>query len=263
MRNRFGGRTPPPLRGGRDPLRRARSDIGLLARRTRLSRDSARPFLTVVLGFLVFSTLFAGPRLSLRDGRELKGTDLHRDGDLYLLEIAGGSVIPIPGEIVKEVAWIEEESAPSAGSGVRAVTGMVTSRTEAEQREAEQRQADKDRELEEWSSRRRSEDQQRREEMARDAEERRGRSQAPYGHPSNRGGGIVLAGPDIRPPTAAEQLAVFGGPSQWQQDVVHFDLHPSYWVPDPDQAVGTPSVFMKTPRDSTWTPTDGFATSGH
>src|SRR5204863_3552465 len=49
--------------------------------------------------------------------------------------------------------------------------------------------------------------------------------------------GVTLAGPDIRPPTPQEQLAVFGEPAKFAQDVVEFDLHPTYWVPDPNEGV--------------------------
>jgi hypothetical protein len=210
-------------------------------------------------GLLLFSTMLAGPVLKLKDNRELKGVDLYSDGDLYMLEIAGGSVIPIPKGVVKEVQWIDEGNEPVSGTRREPIVNQVTGRTEAEQREAEDRRAARDKEQEAWSAEQRAEEERLAKEKQEADKAARESMYGSYGQPSAWGGGVTIAGPDIRPPTTAEQLAVFGEPAKFAQDVVHFDNGPSYWVPDPVEAMGSPSTFMQPPRDSTWVPTDGFA----
>jgi len=205
--------------------------------------------------------IIAGPVLKLKDGRELKGVDLRRDGDLYILEIAGGAVIPVPSGVVKEVEWIEEGGTEESGS--QSVANRVTGKTEAEQQEAEQREAARESEMKEWDAKQKADE----ELVAQRKEEEERAKQASYYNSYNQvsvygGGGQVLAGSDVRPPTTAEQLAVFGEPAKFPQDIVHFDLDgPSYWIMDPAEANGSPSHFTPPPRDSTWVPTDGFAGS--
>ena len=68
----------------------------------------------------------------------------------------------------------------------------------------------------------------------------------------------TLAGPTVEAPRTEEQLAVFGEPAKFQQDVVHSTLTPSYWVPDPDQHNFAPSTWNEAPIDSEWHPTSAF-----
>ena len=281
---------------------------------------------------LAGSAMLAGPVLKLKDGREIAGTDLRREGELYALLIEGGAIIPVPVEAVREIAWIESGGANGERSGPRSLSipNRVTGSSDEQQREADLRRQQQRSEQDQWelsrakaqgsaggrggsaggaptqdrssaasqgqrSAASRSDTRPNTEDIGASirndsgevetdsgredergsangggtaagdalADARNARAALPYGRPSAYGSGVILAGPDIQPPTTAEQLAVFGQPSQWAQDVVHFDLGPSYWVPDPKQASWAPSEFMKMPRDSTWTPTDGFATSGH
>jgi hypothetical protein len=69
----------------------------------------------------------------------------------------------------------------------------------------------------------------------------------------------VLAGIEVRPPTTAEQLAVFGEPSRFQPGVVDPNWHPeSAFDAQDDVMAGSRSTFQKSIIDSTWHPTDGF-----
>jgi len=68
----------------------------------------------------------------------------------------------------------------------------------------------------------------------------------------------VLAGERIEAPTTEEQLAVFGEPARFQQDVVKSNLRPSYWVMDPSQHNPNPARWAKAPVDSNWEPESAF-----
>lgn len=133
--------------------------------------------------------------LTLKDGRVLEGRDVRREGDLYILTIDGGAVVPVPAALVVEVG-IEnggpDEAPPEPQPGLT------------------------------------------------------------YTEPQ------TLAGPPVEPPRTEDQLAVFGGPAKFQQDVVHSTLEPSYWVPDPAQNNFNPSTWTEAPIDSEWHPTSAF-----
>jgi hypothetical protein len=64
----------------------------------------------LILGLVLAAPLFAGTKLVLQDGQVLEGTDVRRDGGLYLLEQESGAVMTIPVELVKEVQL--EQDAP-------------------------------------------------------------------------------------------------------------------------------------------------------
>ena len=132
--------------------------------------------------------------LKLKDGRVLEGTDVRREGDLYILTIDGGAVVPVPVGIVAEVG-IEVSAPEEAQEPPQGLT---------------------------------------------------------YAEPQ------TLAGPAVEAPRTEDQLAVFGGPAKFQQDVVQTTLQPSYWVPDPDQHNFAPSTWTESPIDSEWQPTSAF-----
>jgi hypothetical protein len=203
----------------------------------------------VAAGCVAFSMMLAGPVLTLKDDRVLKGVDLRREGDLYMLVIAGGAVIPLPSEVVKTVEWVAEGAADDKGAPNEPIANMVTGKTEAEQQEADQRRAASNAEAD-----------------AQYASQQAAAAQAAQANAGTdtqavvNGAGVVLAGAYVTPPTAAQQLAVFGKPAEFPKDVVHFDGgQPSYWIMDPEQAKGSPSTFTPPSPNSTWVPTDGFA----
>ena len=225
----------------------------------RAGRRTRRGVLLAALCLLVTRAV-GGPSLLLVDGREIHGDDLRVEGDLYMLT-ARGTVVPIPKQAVKTVRWVEDT--PSKGSAP--IANMVTSKT-AEEREADAqhraaRKADVDAQLAAEEQAQVAARQGAEEAAARRGE---GAGSAPAYTTDPQGiqhwnQGVTLAGPDIRPPTPQEQLAVFGEPAKFAQDVVEFDLHPTYWVPDPNEGVMMGMPPMQPPRNDTWVPTSGFS----
>ncbi len=63
-----------------------------------------------------------GASLRLTDGRVLKGRDVRRDGDTFLLSLDGGAVVPVPAELVAEVGI---ESAPEPPPLPEKVPGLT------------------------------------------------------------------------------------------------------------------------------------------
>jgi hypothetical protein len=57
----------------------------------------------ILVSGLLFARAGAEAFLRLSDGRVLEGVDVRRDGDLYMLELEGDTVIPIPAMLVAEV----------------------------------------------------------------------------------------------------------------------------------------------------------------
>lgn len=68
----------------------------------------------------------------------------------------------------------------------------------------------------------------------------------------------TLAGVPVTPPITSEQLAVFGEPAKFQQDIVRSTLEPTYWVMDPAQNNWNPSKWAKAPTDPNWQPTSAY-----
>lgn len=118
----------------------------------------------------------------------------------------------------------------------------------------------------------------------------RGERPAPQGPSGLRiGEPQNLAGTEVRPPTTREQLAVFGEPSRFQQNIIdptwtpesdwdmdpaNNNFAPSKWAKDiidptwepvsaldaeEDVLENSRSSWQKSIIDPTWTPTDGFA----
>jgi hypothetical protein len=154
----------------------------------------------LILAFALEAPLGPAPvnakaSLKLKDGRVLEGTDVRREGDLYILTIEGGAVVPVPAALVVEVGIESEPGDPAADE---LPTGLT------------------------------------------------------YAEPQ------TLAGGPVEPPRTEDQLAVFGEPAKFQQDVVHTTLEPSYWVLDPAENNFNPSTWSESPIDSEWHPTSAF-----
>lgn len=70
-----------------------------------------------------------------------------------------------------------------------------------------------------------------------------------------------LAGPEVRPSTPADQLAVFGEPAKFAQSPVVSGFAPQMWEMDPAENNWNPSKWAKSPTDPNWQPTSAFDTS--
>jgi len=167
-----------------------RRSVGSSPRLGRL-RKAAAALAIVVACFSSLPPVTGNASLTLTDGRVLEGREVRREGDVYLLALEGGAVIPVPVALVAEV-------------GVRADAAEVVP------------------------------------------------TGLTYAEPQ------VLAGAPVEPPRTEDQLAVFGEPARFQQDIVQSTLGPSYWVPDPDEHNFNPSKWAKAPTDPSWQPTSAF-----
>ena len=77
----------------------------------------------IVLLLLFPAAAMAGAELVLEDGQVLKGTELERKDDIYILHLATGGVLTLPAGLVKEYRLTEEgepEEKRTAPAGVRA-----------------------------------------------------------------------------------------------------------------------------------------------
>jgi len=157
---------------------------------------SAAAIVILAAGLSSFPPATRSASLTLSDGRVLQGREVRREGDVYLLGLDGGTVIPVPVDLVVEVGVTAAEPAepppPPRAPGVT------------------------------------------------------------YAPPQ------VLAGRPVEPPSTQDQLAVFGEPARFQQDIVHSNLGPSYWVMDPDEHNFNPSKWAQAPTDPNWQPTSAF-----
>ena len=57
---------------------------------------------------LASSLVFADSSLLLNDGQVIKGTDIRRDGESYLVTMAGGNVVAFPAALVKQVNLVDD-----------------------------------------------------------------------------------------------------------------------------------------------------------
>jgi len=76
----------------------------------------------ILLALVIPATAMAGAELVLEDGQVLKGTELERKDDLYILHLATGGVLTLPAGLVKEfrlTAEGEPEEKKTAPTGVR------------------------------------------------------------------------------------------------------------------------------------------------
>jgi len=252
--------------------------------RPRRPRRAGRACIAIAVLALGMPDPRAGPVVKLTDGRELAGVDLRREGDVYLLVIENGAVIPIPTAVVREVSWVEKGQSPGAAPVRPDAAARVGDRSARGDRSTATSGGAGG------------------EPGGLEAGGRAGRSAddpgapgappdgTPQPHPtvlvqpgtgSSGGSGGAgdngdpdgwtkdhpdvrvakprnLAGGNVPPPPPNTQLAVFGKPSEFARDVVQFDNQPSYWVMDPDEANFNPSTFQKPLRDPNWRPTPAW-----
>jgi len=180
-------------------------------------------FTPIVVLVLVVSSALAGVELVLKDGRVLDGVDVQREGDLYLLTLDSGGVVPLPAELVDRVRLSFAGGTKKKTRVDGAPPGVV--RGEAETIGGQILD-----------------------------EEHRG----PTG--MRTGTAQTLAGQSVRPPTPSEQTAALGPAAQFQKDIVRNDWVPTTdWNMDPhEQNNFAPSTWSKSIVDSDWQPTSAF-----
>lgn len=182
----------------------------------------------LVLAFTLAATVSmrlvrADVQLVLIDGKTLDGVDVRRDQQVYLLTLENGRVAAVPVELVKEVR-LEGPAKERAEESVekRGPDGIVI-------------------------------------EDAEDARTLAGEDE--FQHPGVRyGTGQQLAGPDAVTIDTSEELAVFGEPAKFQEDIIDPDWVPeSDWDDDPVKNNNfAPSTWSKGWNDPEWQPESAF-----
>lgn len=182
----------------------------------------------LVLAFALAATVSmrlarADVQLVLIDGKTLDGVDVRRDQQVYLLTLENGRVAAVPVELVKEVR----------------LEGPAKEKQEA--REA-QRGPDGI--------------------IIEDEEDNRTLAgEEDFKHPGVRyGKGEQLAGPDAVTIDTSEELAVFGEPAKFQEDIIDSEWVPeSDWDDDPVKNNNfAPSTWSKGWNDPSWEPESAF-----
>lgn len=72
-----------------------------------------RRLCSILVLLLAAAPALADARLVLKDGTVLSGRSVQRKDDLYLLESSGGSVVPVPAELVAQLQLVDTEGAPT------------------------------------------------------------------------------------------------------------------------------------------------------
>jgi len=167
--------------------------------------------LSPAIAGLAFAMLFAGPTVTLTDGRVIGGVDLRRDGDLVIIVMPNGTAIPIPSAAVKKLVWVEEGGSAKTGPP-SSPANVVKGWSDAEAQDYEERRAVREQVTEAWVQQKTAEMEQDKREQERKDEEEWVRHNVGYIQPS----GLV----------------------GWQPNVAGSTLQPSYWVPEPSQDIG-------------------------
>lgn len=183
------------------------------------------PLLLAALALAGGPPLAGGAYLTLVDGRRLEGREVRRDGDVYLLVIEGGAVVPVPSELVAEVgltAEAEAEKDEAPPSGLREAEPQQLAGVQVEAPRTEQQLA-------------------------------------ALGKPSRFQEDAVKSG--LRPSYwVMDPSQARGNPSTWSKGPVDSSWHPeSAFDSEKDVLAGSKSTFQKSIVDSSWKPKDGFA----
>jgi len=174
---------------------------------------------------LPFAPVLADAFLRLSDGRVLEGLGVRRDGDVYLLEVPGDTVVPVPVSLVTEVgirATGDESTAPPTGLTLdqpRVLAGVAVEPTTPDQQ------------------------------------------LAAFGKPAEfqRDVATSTLGPTYWHPDPDQHNFA---PSTWAKAPIDSEWHPtSAFDPNKNVLAGGASTWQKGVVDSSWTPTDGFAAS--
>jgi len=165
--------------------------------------------------------VLAGTSVVLTDGQVIKGTDVRREGDSYLVTMPGGSIVPFPAQLVKEVRLEDDAPAkPPPGfdtSGPRQLAGPVLPSQDP------------------------------------------GDQLAVFGPPSKWSKDVVDTTwvPTSAYDPSKDVLA--GSRTKWAENAVDTTWVPtSAYDPSKDVLEGSRSKWSKDAIDTTWQPTDGF-----
>lgn len=169
---------------------------------------------------LPFARAAADAYLRLTDGRVLEGVDVRRDGDVYLLSLAGGTVVPVPVSLVAEVG-IRGSAPATAPTGLTAAEPRVLAGVEVEPTTPDEQLA-------------------------------------VFGKPAQFQESVVASnlGPSYWHPDPDQHNFA---PSTWAKAPVDSEWKPtSAYDPNANVMAHGETNWQKSVVDSSWTPTDGF-----
>jgi hypothetical protein len=181
-----------------------------------------------------------GATLKLSDGRVLEGTDVRREGDLFILEVEGGSVIPLPASLVVEVGLTEAPEVPAEEippgltiAGPQALAGKPAELTVTGPQVLAGTRIDAPQTHEQL---------------------------AVFGEPAQfrRDAVVSNMGPSYWVPDPAQHN---WAPSTWSDSPIDPTWEPESGLDMEDALADSRSTFSDGVIDSNWAPTDGFAKS--
>lgn len=173
---------------------------------------------------LPFAPAIADAFLRLSDGRVLEGLSVRRDDDVYLLELPGDTVVPVPVSLVTEVGirGARDEESAAAPTGLTLDQPRVLAGTEVRPTTPSEQLA-------------------------------------VFGKPAQFQPNVVEStlGPTYWHPDPSQHN---WAPSTWAQAPINSEWHPtSAFDPSENVMAAGESKFQNSIVDSSWTPTDGFA----
>jgi len=177
--------------------------------------------LFLLLALIVFVTgLHGAVEIVLADGQVIKGADVRRDGDLYIIELESGGLFTVPFSLVHQVRLIEDDRPQRSPEG--------------------------------WTY---AEPQQ----LAGNPVEplRPSDAQEVFGEPSRFQPNVV--DPNWRPESGfPDEDVLAGSRSTFRESIIDPSWKPKSAFPDRDVLKGSRSTFQESIVDNTWVPEDGF-----
>jgi len=174
------------------------------------------------LWVLLWSPLAASTEIVLQDGQTIRGRDLQRQGDVYLVVLEGDGVLTVPVSLVKQVRWVNGDEDP------RPSDDGLTRNTAPEQLAGEEVTPVSPAEA-----------------LVNLPEPARFRSS--------------VIDPNWEPRSGfGDEDVLAGSRSTFQSGVIDPLWKPSSGFPDADVLASGRSTFREAPIDPSWTPVDGF-----
>jgi len=177
--------------------------------------------LFLLLALLLFVTgLHGAVEIVLDDGQVIKGTDVRRDGDLYIIDLESGGLFTVPFSLVHQVRLIEDDKPKRSPEGWTYAEPQQLAGTPVEPL----RPSD---------------------------------AQAALGEPSRFQPNVI--DPNWRPESGfPDEDVLAGSRSTFRESIIDPSWKPKSAFPEKDVLKGNRSTFQESVVDNTWVPEDGF-----
>jgi len=174
------------------------------------------------LWLLLSSPLVASTEIVLQDGQTIRGLDLQREGDVYLVKLEGDGVLTVPVALVKQVRWVNGDETPRPSED--GLTRNVTP-----------------------------------EQLAGEAVTPLSPEEALVNLPEPARFRSSVINPNWEPTSAfGDDDVLAGSRSTFQSGVIDPEWKPNSGFPDADVLASGHSTFRESLIDPSWTPQDGF-----